>query len=76
MVVKLFLKFYTICNINERGNKMPLVNFMLDPDLIKDLDICAKLDRRNRTVHLRELILADIKRKSRNSPEAFKDGMK
>ena len=51
---------------------MPLVNFMLDPDLIKDLDICAKIDRRNRTVHLRELIIADIKKKSRNSPEEFK----
>lgn len=52
---------------------MPLVNFTLDPELIKDLDICAKIEHRNRTVHFRELILADIKKKSRSHPHAFKE---
>ena len=52
---------------------MPLVNFHLDPELIKDLDICAKLEHRNRAVHLRELILADIKRKARKNPDDFKE---
>lgn len=51
---------------------MPLINFNLDEDVIKDFDICAKLKRRNRTVHFRELILAEIKRVSNKNPEAFK----
>ena len=53
---------------------MPLINFNVDEDTIRDFDICAKFNLQNRSVYLRTLMLEAIKKAERKNPELFDKG--
>ncbi len=48
------------------------VEILVNPDVLADFDICAKINHRLRAVHLRELMLAEIKGMSKQYPKEFK----
>ena len=55
---------------------MQIVAFKLDEETIRDLDTCAKVNKRNRSVHLREMVFAEIRRNMKKAPNAFKGAAK
>ena len=50
---------------------MALISIKIDDDIIKDFDVVAKLNRRNRSVHIRELMMDEIKKEHVNNPDIF-----
>lgn len=52
---------------------MQFVSFKVDKEILKDFDIVARLNQRNRTGQLNTMMIDAIKQAYKQNPEAFKN---
>jgi hypothetical protein len=58
--------------MSKKRLKDATVVFRVNGDLLADFDIVANLYGRNRATHFNEIMIREVKRVSREQPEAFK----
>ena len=56
--------------------KKSRVHYEVDTDLLEDFDKAAELNRQNRAVYLRVLMVEAVRKAQRSNPELFNGGEK